>query len=362
MAGSLRRTDAIRGLRAASLLFLFQFLTLGATAHVKEPAVSSPIDRTLEATQPEIGSVPRLDGAEASEPGPVLPGQGCGFWFGTRRSSTDAVLASSVLGAPSVSEVRLDSGRAGDPVYREVLSLFDGFDSEPDVVLAGEGVTPAGTPCPLYVAVESGGARQTFWRYAPDDEPEGWFDDGGRRLGGAVLATPRPGSRISSPFGPRRYYGRLSGGGFHDGIDFESRVGQPIYAAADGVVELRGTHFEYGLTVKIRHAALYTTLYAHMSRFAPGIAVDAPVRKGELIGFVGMTGRSTGAHLHFSTIVNGRFVDPAPFLSDNANHALSARTFATFRKWQDDIRAAVTGGRDRKPRPQLDEFDWTTRI
>jgi murein DD-endopeptidase MepM/ murein hydrolase activator NlpD len=122
-------------------------------------------------------------------------------------------------------------------------------------------------------------------------------------LGDAALAQPRLGSRISSPFGPRCYYGRITGDGFHDGIDYEGHVGQPIFAAADGVIEHQGGYFEYGLTTKIRHAALCTTLYAHMSRFASGVAVGAGVRKGELIGYVGMTSRSTGPHLHFSTIV-----------------------------------------------------------
>jgi murein DD-endopeptidase MepM/ murein hydrolase activator NlpD len=181
-------------------------------------------------------------------------------------------------------------------------------------------------------------------------------------LGEAAFAQPRPGSRLSSPFGPRRYYGRLSGSGFHDGIDYESKVGEPIFAAADGVIEHQGGYFEYGLTTKVRHAAQQVTLYAHMSRFAKGIAVGATVRKGELIGYVGMTGRSTGAHLHFSTIINGKFVDPAPYLSNNGNRYLSSPSLVTFRKWQQDILAAVKNARDQQRRPPIDDFDWTKRI
>ena len=353
MARRLRHAGA-----AGGILCLLQFLALEPMAHVRTPDYS-PLGRKMEAGQPGIGSVPRRDGQE--ERGFAKPVQACGLSFDAQRLSADAVLVASVLGALPLSEVRLDSVRAGAAAYREVLSHLDGFDAPADIVLVTEGVTPEGVSCPLNVSVGSGASRQTFWRFAPDDEPEGWFDEGGWRLGDA-LAPPRPGARMSSPFGPRRYYGRLSGGGFHNGIDYESRVGDPIYAAADGTIELRDRHFEYGLTVKIRHAVHHTTLYAHLSRIASDLAVGVPVRKGEVIGYVGMTGRSTGAHLHFSTIVNDRFVDPAAHLSSNANRSLSAPAFATFRQWQHEVRDAVSGARDRRLRPQIDELDWTTRI
>jgi murein DD-endopeptidase MepM/ murein hydrolase activator NlpD len=176
------------------------------------------------------------------------------------------------------------------------------------------------------------------------------------------LAPPRPGSRMSSPFGPRRYYGRPSGGGFHNGIDYEARVGQPILAAADGIVELQGNHFEYGLTVKIRHAPQFTTLYAHMARFAAGTTVGSTVRKGEIIGYVGMTGRSTGAHLHFSTIINEKFSDPAPYLSNEGERALKPRALVGFRQWQDDVRGAVKQVQDRQRRTPVLDDDWTSRM
>jgi murein DD-endopeptidase MepM/ murein hydrolase activator NlpD len=260
----------------------------------------------------------------------------------------------------SVSRASLSHDRGKDSPYRELLSLLEDLPDMPDVVSVAERVGEDGVTAPVYVAVERDDREQSFWRFAPDDEPEGWFDERGRRLD-AALGLPKPGSRISSPFGPRRYYGRLSGGGFHDGIDFESRVGEPVYAAADGVIEHQGGLFEYGLTVKIRHAAQFTTLYAHLSRFAHGLAVGSSVRKGQLIGFVGMTGRSTGAHLHFSAIANGRFIDPAPYLGNGGHRPLSAPALATFRQWQQEIRAAVEAARGREHRPRLDDVEWTTR-
>jgi hypothetical protein len=367
MAIRIRHAGGLRALvslpTAATIFCILQFLAVEARAHVRAPKYNH-LDRRMEADKQGTGNATRLEHQSAHEQGSAKTNQICGLSFGGNRFPADAtLLAASMLGAQRLplSEVRLDSVRANEPVYREVLPLLDGFIATSAIVLVAEGVAPDGGSCPLYISVGSGRFKQTFWRFAPDDEPEGWFDEGGRRLGDATLAQPKPGSRISSPFGPRRYYGRFSGGGFHDGIDYEARVGEPIFAAADGVIEHQGGYFEYGLTIKIRHAAQYTTLYAHMSRFASGIAVGARVRKGELIGYVGMTGRSTGAHLHFSTIVNGKFVDPAAYLSKNGDRSLTALSLATFRKWQQDIRAAVKGPRDRQRRHHIDELDWTTR-
>jgi|FEC22Drversion2_1045045.scaffolds.fasta_scaffold00234_7 murein DD-endopeptidase MepM/ murein hydrolase activator NlpD len=357
---------AVGGFRRASTLpfalafsCLVGFSSLAALAHVRTPDFSR-LDRTVDSVLPEQDSRSRFDYRGEPKDVPAVAGQVCGFSRGTDQSSTDAILAAGVFGAPPISEVGLQSMRAGRAGTQEILSLFEAIPAASDVVRVAQGATPDGAPCPLYVSIGAeGAAAQTFWRFAPDDEPAGWFDEDGRRLG-AALALPRPGSRLSSPFGPRRYYGRPSGGGFHDGIDYEARVGQPILAAADGIVEHRGTHFEYGLTVKIRHAAQFTTLYAHMSRFAADLAVGSHVGKGDVIGYVGMTGRSTGAHLHFSTIINGKFSDPAPYLE--GDRVLKARTLAGFRKWQDDVRAAVQQVRDRQRRNPVQDDDWTSRM
>ena len=321
---------------AAVAVCLAQFFAIEAEARVKVPDYGH-LDRKSEAGKQGEGA--GADRPNAKQPQSGKPSQAC----------------DSASGAPPWSEVRLESvARSG-----ELLSLFASVDSS-DIVQAAEGVSADGTKCLLYVSITSEQGEQTFWRFAPDDEPAGWFDEWGRRLEPA-LAQPKPGSRISSPFGPRRYYGRLSGGGFHDGIDFESRVGEPIYAAADGIIEHQGGYFEYGLTLKIRHANQFTSLYAHLSRFAGGLAVGSKVAKGQLIGFVGMSGRSTGAHLHFSTIVDGRFVDPAPYLSVNGHRRMSPPALAIFRQWQQDIRAAIERVRDRQRPHHIEDLEWTTR-
>jgi murein DD-endopeptidase MepM/ murein hydrolase activator NlpD len=180
----------------------------------------------------------------------------------------------------------------------------------------------------------------------------GWFDESGKRLGGTALTDPKPDSRISSPFGTRRYYGRSSGGGFHNGIDYEGKVGEPILAAADGVINHQDWYFQYGRTVKISHADNFETLYAHMSRFESGLAPGSRVRKGDVIGYVGSTGRSTGPHLHFSVIVEGQFVDPERYVSANGgNNALAGQSLVAYRKWQQDVRTASEAKASRSSGP-----------
>jgi len=102
--------------------------------------------------------------------------------------------------------------------------------------------------------------------------------------------------------------------GAHTGIDMMASYGSPIHAAAGGTIVFAGWYFAYGRIVDIRHSDGLITRYAHMSEFAPGIAPGEPVAAGALIGRVGMTGRAHGPHVHFEVRMNGRAVDPRPFL------------------------------------------------
>ena len=96
----------------------------------------------------------------------------------------------------------------------------------------------------------------------------------------------------------------------HKGVDFAARTGTPIIAAGSGVIMKSGWLGSYGRYVKIRHNSTYSTAYAHMSRIANGITPGARVAQGEVIGYVGSSGRSTGPHLHYEIIVNNRKVNP----------------------------------------------------
>ena len=259
-----------------------------------------------------------------------------------------SVVAGSValvkVSASSGLATSLASTGASSATLKELSEALAGFTNAKVEVWKGR--TVDGTPRLLAASISEGTKKQSFWWFAPPNQPEGWFDESGRRLGGTALAEPSGGARISSPFGIRRYYGRSSGGGFHNGIDFEGKTGMPIYAAADGVLNHQGWYFNYGRTIKISHADNFETLYAHMSRFADGMGPGSRVKKGDLIGYVGSTGRSTGPHLHFSVIVNGQFVDPAPYISEKGgNSVLVNESLVAYRQWQQEIRKAA-GAKD----------------
>lgn len=160
-----------------------------------------------------------------------------------------------------------------------------------------------------YAALELRGRRHVFYRFTTPRGHTGFFDPQGRSAVKGLLRMPVSGVRISSGFGYRRHpvlgYTKL-----HSGIDFAAPRGTPIRAAGNGVIAHAGWRGSYGRAVIIRHGKTMTTLYAHMSRIARGIRKGAPVRQGQVIGYVGSTGRSTGPHLHFEVRRNGRRVNP----------------------------------------------------
>jgi murein DD-endopeptidase MepM/ murein hydrolase activator NlpD len=173
-------------------------------------------------------------------------------------------------------------------------------------------------------------SRGQVWWFAPKAQPEGFFDQYGNRLGDSGMTMPIEGSHISSPFGTRRW-GRWAA--FHNGIDIAGQYGVPIIAAADGTVDHAGWYYNYGKTVRIVHSNSLMTSYSHMSRVAAGISPGTLVHKGQVIGYVGSTGRSTGPHLHFCVIVDGHFVNPAPYVS-NGGGRLGPQDLVSFREWQ----------------------------
>jgi murein DD-endopeptidase MepM/ murein hydrolase activator NlpD len=299
-------------------------------------AADKPIDKPVD--KPAEKAVPADDERFSSIPGPAAP-----VGNGARALVTGTVKL--VKANTAEAAFKQLPGGANLPALKDVVQAFAGFapaTASAAKVEVIQGRTADGMTRPLYVALNDGKTKQSYWWFAPSDQPEGWFDEQGKRLGGTALAEPKPGSRISSPFGRRTYYGRSTSSAFHNGIDFEGKHGEPIYAAADGTISHMNWYFNYGRTVKITHADNFETLYAHMSRFVPGLGPGSHVRKGDLIGYVGSTGRSTGPHLHFSAIANGQFVDPQPYLSEAGNGQLGADTLVSFRAWQQEIRTAAS--------------------
>lgn len=161
----------------------------------------------------------------------------------------------------------------------------------------------------LYATLKLRGKPLSIYRYETKDGRTGFYNEKGESVVKALLKTPINGARMSSGFGQRKHpilgYNKM-----HTGTDFAAPTGTPIYAAGEGVVEFAGRKGGYGNYVQIKHNGTYATAYAHMHRFASGMRPGKPVKQGQVIGYVGSTGRSTGPHLHYEVIKNGRKVNP----------------------------------------------------
>ncbi len=144
--------------------------------------------------------------------------------------------------------------------------------------------------------------------YFDNKGSQGHYDKNGRSVKKALMKTPINGARLSSPFGMRKH--PIDGfNKMHQGTDFAAPLGTPIMASGDGTIKKAGWCGGGGNCVKIRHNSTYQTIYAHMSKFARGIKTGIRVKQGQIIGYVGSTGKSTGPHLHYEVIVNGKKVN-----------------------------------------------------
>ena len=173
-----------------------------------------------------------------------------------------------------------------------------------------------------------GTTYQSVWYEDPITKQGGYYTLDGKALKKAFLKSPLEFSRISSGFSSRVH--PISGvWKAHKGVDFAAAQGTPIRASGDGTIDFAGVQGGYGNFVLIKHWANYTTAYAHMSRFAPGIRRGSSVKQGDVIGYVGSTGWSTGAHLHYEFRVGNEARDPMG-LKMIAQQPLSPSEMARF--------------------------------
>ena len=191
----------------------------------------------------------------------------------------------------------------------------------------------------LYVAANFGGTTRKFYRYQARDGSVDYFNGDGKSAKQFLLRNPVPNGVFRSPFGMRRHpilgYSRM-----HTGVDWAAPRGTPIIAAGNGVVEKAGWTNGYGNQTLIRHANGYVSSYSHQNAIARGVTAGARVRQGQVIGYVGSTGLSTGPHLHYELIVNDTKVDPLRIrLPDNK--ALSGKELEAFKQERDRIDALL---------------------
>jgi murein DD-endopeptidase MepM/ murein hydrolase activator NlpD len=161
----------------------------------------------------------------------------------------------------------------------------------------------------VYASMTLSGKTKTYYRYTPKSGVTDYFDENGRSVRKTLMRTPVDGARLSSGFGKRRHpvlgYTKM-----HKGVDFAAPRGTPIMAAGDGVVERANQFGGYGNYLRIRHNSELKTAYAHIHRFAKGVSAGSRVKQGQIVAYVGSTGRSTGPHLHYEVLHNMKQVNP----------------------------------------------------
>jgi murein DD-endopeptidase MepM/ murein hydrolase activator NlpD len=196
-----------------------------------------------------------------------------------------------------------------------------------------------------YVSLTVGGETKRYYHYqTADDGTYDYYDETGKSAKKFLVRKPVPIGIMRSGFGERNHpllhYMKT-----HTGVDWAAPFGTPIFAAGNGAIDEIGVKGGYGKYVRVRHANGYQTAYGHMTAFARGLNVGSRVRQGQIIGFVGSTGLSTGAHVHFEILINDRFVNPMTVKLPRGR-VLDGTSLAVFEKGReqlDSLMAQVPG-------------------
>ncbi|MBI4184021.1 MAG: peptidoglycan DD-metalloendopeptidase family protein [Proteobacteria bacterium] len=261
--------------------------------------LEAEIDRAIQVSRLEDG------GYAASEEKRPLARVAAGA-AGTIQSSlfVDAIMA----GLPVPVLVEMIRAFSYDVDFQRDIQPGDRFEALYEDLRNASGET-VGQGDLLYARLTLSGADLAVFRYTTAAGATDYFDAKGQSVRKALMRTPIDGARLSSGFGKRTHpilgYSRL-----HAGVDFAAPTGTPIYAAGDGVVDFAGPQGDNGNYVRIRHNSEYSTAYAHASRFARGLRRGIRVKQGQVVAYVGTTGLSTGPHLHYEVMRQGRKVNP----------------------------------------------------
>ncbi|MXQ14738.1 peptidoglycan DD-metalloendopeptidase family protein [Microvirga makkahensis] len=192
-----------------------------------------------------------------------------------------------------------------------------------------------GPPEILYASLTVGGEARRVYRFQGEDGTIEYFDETGRSLKKFLLRKPITDGILRSGFGTR-FHPILGYSRPHTGIDWANKVGTPILAAGNGTIRFADWKSGYGRHIEIQHANGYVTTYSHMSGFAKNMAPGVRVRQGQVIGYLGSTGLSTGPHLHYEVLINGSFVDPLKIRLPQGRE-LDGRSLAEFKRQREQV-------------------------
>jgi murein DD-endopeptidase MepM/ murein hydrolase activator NlpD len=206
-----------------------------------------------------------------------------------------------------------------------------------EVIFTGDEQNADPKPDVMFASLTVGGEEpKRYYRYvSPDDGIVDYYDREGKSAKKFLVRKPVTDAIMRSGFGSRKHpilgYTKM-----HTGVDWAAPLGTPIYAAGNGEIEKAGWESGYGKYIRIKHNYGYETAYGHMTAFARGIEPGVKVHQGQLIGYVGSTGQSTGPHVHYEIIVNGRFVDPMRIRLPRGR-VLEGAVLAAFERERDKI-------------------------
>ncbi len=185
------------------------------------------------------------------------------------------------------------------------------------------------------------GKHLAVYRFVDASGQADYYNDKGESVRKALLRTPVDGARITSRFG-MRVNPILGFSMMHKGVDFGVPIGTPVMAAGSGTVEMAGTNGAYGLYIRLKHDKVHSTAYAHLSGLAKGIRIGRKVGQGQVIGYVGESGRATGPHLHYEVLVNNAQVNPMS-VKFKAGAVLAGRDLARFKAAVTEVDMRLAG-------------------
>lgn len=254
--------------------------------------------------------------------------------YGRGTIDTSLYQAAMDAGVPNRTLVDLIRAYSFDVDFQRDIQAGDAFEVVYETFVDEDGQL-ARSGDVLYAQMKLSGEELQFYQFTPESGVTDFFNAKGQSVRKTLMRTPIDGARISSGYG-MRHHPVLGYSKMHKGVDFAAPRGTPIYAAGDGVVQRANRFSSYGNYIRIRHNGTYDTAYAHLQGFAKGVAAGKRVRQGDIIGYVGTTGRSTGPHLHYEVLENGKQANPGS-IKLPAGENLEGTDLANFKEAVEEI-------------------------